>query len=196
MFTEKTSLIIVCTEDTKKYGSYLMQLVGLNDDDGERIVGIRDGSVEAALWTEKEYEANRPQITSVQKVLFIGNSKLLTSERSNMDHIFDQHGMHIDSLGNHASIYLKEGSMSKKEYESFLNFAAGYQKEYEDANKKIGAVNKKVVAFSLLIFGGLYGVVGSGVFNWFKKRKEINEQRYGFLTLYTYLEYLSDFIEG
>lgn len=196
MFTEKTSLIIVCAEDVKKYGNYLMQLVGLNDDDGERVVGIRDGSVEAALWTEKEYEANRPQITSSQKVLFIGNSKLLKSERSNMDHIFDQYGMHIDGLGNHMSIYLAEGSVSKKEYEDFLNFAAGYQKEYENATQKIGIVDKKVVAFSLLIFGGLYGVVGSGVFNWFKKRKEIDEQRYGFLTLYTYLEYLSDFIEG
>lgn len=196
MFERKTPLIIVCTEGTQKYGSYLMQLVGLKDDDENQIVGIADGSVEATLWTEKEYEANRPTIGSSAKILFIGVSKEMKAEKANMNSIFNEYGMHFDSLGNHAVAYIDEKAMSKKDYNEFLNFTQGYQKTYEQIDKKVSSGTKKGIAFSLLIFGGLYGVAGTLIWNWAKKRREINNQRYAFLTLYTYLECLSDFIEG
>lgn len=195
MFTEKKSLIIVCTENTKKYGNYLMQLIGLNDDEDGRTVGIADGSVEAALWTEKEFEANRPTITSSQKIIFIGDSKAIRTERANMNHIFNEYGLHIDRLGNREALYINEKSLKKNEYEDFLNFANGYQKEFENVSKKMYSATKKTIAFSLIVFGGLYGLAGSWVLNWAKKRNEINDQRYTFLTLYAYLEQLDDFIE-
>lgn len=195
MFTEGKSLIIVCAENTQKYGNYLMQLIGLKDDENGRIVGIEDGSVEAALWTEEEFEANRPTITSAQKIIFIGDSKGMKAERANMDCIFNEYGLHIDRLGNHGALYINEKFMNKEEYEGFLNFAKGYQKDYENVSKKLYSAAKKAVAFSLIIFGGIYGLAGSWILNWAKKRNEINDQRYGFLILYTYLEELADFIE-
>ena len=47
--SQPTKLIIVCTDDTREYGDYLMQLISLKDDTQDNAVGLKDGSVEAVL---------------------------------------------------------------------------------------------------------------------------------------------------
>ena len=68
-------LIIVCEEKCRIYGDYLAQLVSLDDDAGEAIIGTKDGDVAAQVWLEKDYQANAAQMSSSQYLLFIGNSK-------------------------------------------------------------------------------------------------------------------------
>ena len=54
----KNRLIIVCDDRTEKYANYLRQLISTNDDSEGEVVGIADGSVEVAVWTDKEYINN------------------------------------------------------------------------------------------------------------------------------------------
>ena len=42
-------LIIVCDEKTEQYANYLRQLISTNDDKDGEVVGIADGTVEAAV---------------------------------------------------------------------------------------------------------------------------------------------------
>ena len=86
-------LIIVCEERLKQYGDFLSQLISLTDDKEENIIGVKDGSVAAQVWTEKEYNANAPQISSEQYILFIGNSKMIKDKRTHMIKNFDKYGM-------------------------------------------------------------------------------------------------------
>lgn len=71
------SLIIVSGENEKVYAELLLSLVTLIDDDKEngKVVGIKDGSVNATIWSEKIYEDNNPQMTSSTKIVFLGKSK-------------------------------------------------------------------------------------------------------------------------
>ena len=70
------NIIIVCDEKRKKFGDYLAQLISMKDDTEENTVGIKDGSVEAQVWLEKEfYKSNAQTTSSEQHILFIGNSK-------------------------------------------------------------------------------------------------------------------------
>ena len=52
-------LIIVCDNKTEKYGNYLLQLISSKDDTENDVVGIEDGTVEAVVWSEKNYRDNK-----------------------------------------------------------------------------------------------------------------------------------------
>ena len=48
-------LIIVCDEKTETYANYLRQLISTNDDKDGEVVGVADGTVDAAVWLEKDH---------------------------------------------------------------------------------------------------------------------------------------------
>ena len=54
-------LIIVCDEKTESYANYLRQLISTNDDKDGQVVGVEDGTVNVAVWLEKDYLANKAQ---------------------------------------------------------------------------------------------------------------------------------------
>ena len=60
-------LIIVCEEKLRQYGDFLSQLVSLQDDKDNKIIGVKDGAVAAQVWTEKEYNANAPSLLPLPK---------------------------------------------------------------------------------------------------------------------------------
>jgi len=81
-------LIIVCKEKFRMYGDFLAQLISMEDDRDEELVGVKDGSVAAQVWIEKDFDANAAQISSEQYILFIGNSrKQQVSERKAVTHV-------------------------------------------------------------------------------------------------------------
>lgn len=121
-------LIIVCTKETKKYGAYLVKLISLKDDDGDTVIGVKDGSVEAVLWSEKDYEDNRPTLPSSAQILFIGDSKLIKQESFGLENAFDQYGMKFSALGNRAIMSVDNKALKRKEYEKFIEFCKDYGK--------------------------------------------------------------------
>ena len=128
-----TKLIIVCDDKTKNYANYLRQLISVNDDKDGEVVGIEDGTVDAAVWTEEEYGNNAPTISSNEHILFIGENKTSKSEIGSMSIRFKKYGMSYGWLGKRAMMTVDDTLLSPTEYKEFIDFCASY-KQYFDRN--------------------------------------------------------------
>ena len=130
-------LIIVCDEKTEQYANYLRQLISTNDDKDGEVVGIADGTVEAAVWLEKEYLANKAQISSNEHILFIGDNKTSKSESSSMVVKFEKYGMQYGWLGKRAMMKVDNEMLEPESYDEFIEYALGYQSDFEKIDYKI-----------------------------------------------------------
>lgn len=204
-------LIIVCEEKTRQYGDFLSQLISLQDDTDEQVVGVSDGAVAAQVWTEKEYAANAPQISSEQYILFIGNSKLLKEKRTYMQAQYSQYGMNYGWLGKQATLFV-DHVVSVKEYDGFITLAKDNQPEVTrlidsksamKANEQVDQFkpegvlkirNIKSLPFALAQMGTY--LLGEGVKQTVKvtNNKKIEAQQYSCLTLLFYLHGLAAFL--
>ncbi len=135
-------LIIVCEEKLRQYGDFLAQLISLEDDKNDQVVGAKDGAVAAQVWTEKEYDSNAVQISSEQYILFIGNSKLIKDKRLHMQEKFSEYGMQYGWLGKQGVIFIDK-VVSLDEYDNFFQYA----KKIQPAIAKL--IEKKAVVFAL-----------------------------------------------
>lgn len=196
-------LIIVCEEKLRQYGDFLAQLISLQDDKDEEIVGVKDGTVAAQVWTEKEYTANAPQISSEQYILFIGNSKLLREKRTYMQVQFSQYGMCYGWLGKQAAIFV-DHVVALEEYDDFIALAQGNQPEVTklvEAKAEVknnAALDKYTPAKAIMVgmVNPLVAVIGQGVKHTIKaaNNKKIEAQQYSCLTLLFYLKGLAAFL--
>lgn len=202
-------LIIVCEDKLRKYGDFLSQLISLDDDKEDQIIGVKDGSVAAQVWSEKEYASNAAQISSEQYILFIGSSKMMKDKGSHMPRKFCEHGIEYRWLGKQATLFIERGLNAEK-YEDFVEFARKIQpdtkKIIEKEDRKLKLLedkapaalpeNKKllrvVMAAALPAVGGI--VAGSEAVTMIKKNKEIEDQQYTCAVLYFYLNDLSVFM--
>lgn len=202
-------MIIVCDEKHKKYGDYLSQLISLEDDTEDCVVGIKDGEVATQVWSEKEYQSNAPQISSSQYILFIGESKLIKEKGLHMKRVFSKYGMRYGWLGKQA-ILMVEASISVEEYDEFLNFALDNQadierlvekkenKSFVDKVKENPMVGAKVAGIAALgVLGGAVGlspIIGLKIKRTIDLKKGIREQQYSCAIVKFYLEGLSAFL--
>lgn len=210
-------LIIVCDEKRRKFGDYLAQLISMEDDSEETIVGIEDGSVEAVVWLEKEYNANSQTISSEQHILFIGNSKELRAKREFMNVEFSEYGMKYGSLGKQAFIAVDK-VVKHKEYQEFYSFAKCYAENLEEVVKKRKTLTKEekakvsvagVGTGALAAKGTVAGVASVGGVTalavlgpmlsiplalYAKKSKEIKKQMYSCAVMKFFVDYLSVFL--
>lgn len=190
-------LIIVCDEKLRQYGDFLAQLISLHDDKDDEVVGVQDGSVAAQVWTEKEYTANAPQISSEQYILFIGNSKLLKEKRAYMQAQFSQYGMNYGWLGKQATLFVEQ-TLSLKEYGNFIEFAQGNQpdiKRLVDTKVEAFKEDTKKELFSIKSFAANIVMPGFSAMRFaITSKKEVEAQQYSCLTLLFYLKGLSAFL--
>ena len=201
MFAEqkKNQLIIVCTEKTRKYANYLIQLIGAKDDAEDQEVGIIDNSVEAVVWGEKDYKANLPTLKSSANILFIGSNKMIKDEAANMNEVFNSYGMQFKSLGHRAAMYVEDKVISKEDYEAFLDLCNKYQKAFEKvhltfvdtANPVAKAIGLGISAINPISYTAAVAGLVKGVLN----KGKVMDQQYTFLVLYSYLELLPKFLE-
>lgn len=130
MFAGKMKkLIIVVDENTKAYGELLSALITLKDDTEESVIGVKDGSVEAVVWDEKVYQSNAPQLSSTNKIVFIGSTKAAQPIMTSISFAnrFDKHGIYIGALGNKAVIYVDKNEInSANKYNSFITDYSDY----------------------------------------------------------------------
>lgn len=158
MFTTK-KLIIVYTKQTQKYATYLIQLLGSKDDKGDKVIGVKDGSVDAVIWSEKEYETNRPTISAASYILFIGDSKLINQESAYMDKLFCQFGMNFSSMGKRAHMFLDGKLLNSNEYENFVEFC----KEYGKNTLGKYTASDKISDITVGVAGAAAGAAGAAV---------------------------------
>ena len=190
------NLIIVCEEKCRSYGDYLAQLISLDDDTEESIVGVKDGAVAAQVWSEKDYKSNAAQISSNQYILFIGNSKLIKEKSMNMNIKFDKYGMKYGWLGKQAMLSV-EKSVASDEYEDFVSFAKTYQSNIDTLIKKnsFGKNAAKVAGLGALfaVFGATVPV-GVIAVKKLALTNKIKEQQYSCSIMKFYLDDLSSFL--
>lgn len=193
-------LIIVCEEKSRKYGDYLSQLISMEDDTKEGIVGVKDGAVAAQVWTEKEYVKQAQQVASNQYILFIGNSKMIKEKSSHMKDEFAKYGMKYSWLGKQAVLCV-ENVVSKEEYEEFIEYAKKYHEDIINhlSCKKIKFEEKMTIkdAVKTIVPIVTIGAVTYGGLNVIEKaklRKKIKDQQYSCCVMKFYLDDLSEFL--
>ena len=211
MLGEKTTkLIIVGDEKTSEYANYLRQLVGMKDDTADEIVGVKDGTVEVAVWLEKDYVANMATISSKEHILFIGENKVSKKETPSMSVKFDKFGMKYGWLGKRAMMMVSDSIKDKETYDQFIEFCQGYEqkieamslervRKYEDKDENEKGVvalmkNKAATLAQLVVNPGVFGAV-AGI-NMLKDRKKLRDQQYRALTAILYTDGLTEFLEG
>ena len=192
---KKTQLIVVCTEKARKYADYLIQLIGMKDDTDDQTTGIKDDSVEAAIWSKKDYKANLPTIKSSTNILFIGSNKMIQDQAANMDKIFDSYGMQFKSLGHRAVMYVDDKLLSKEDYDAFIDLCSKYQKSFEKVHlNSVNTANpilKALGVFAPVVYPtAIYGLVSGA-----RAKGKIMDQQFTFLMLYSYMELLPKFLE-
>ncbi len=140
MFDQKIQLIIVSSADTEKYANLLQKMIGSSDDTEDEVVGVRDGSVEAAVWTEEQYFAQKPTLQSSTHILFIGTSKKLEKEYYGLQSKFEKYGMNYAWIGKQGRLFV-DSNIKRKEYEDFLEYAKQY---ISDAKEKMSTQSQSV----------------------------------------------------
>ena len=199
---KKTELMIVCDDKTMQYAKYLVQLVGRKDDSEDTTVGTKDGTVSAAIYTEKQYKDTLAKVTSNTHILFIGKNKTTKEEAKFIDLKIDKYGLKCGWQGKRAVMFVDD-SVKKDDYDAFIEYAKGYQLEYQKKNTAAKAtaatvaagVGAVAVAGSLIapfvaVPATVYGLVKT-----VKAKEEMKEQQYRCLTLAMYMDGLQSFLE-
>lgn len=141
-------LIIVVDKKTNVYGELLSALISMKDDKAEgdnvEIVGVEDGSVDAAIWDVKVYSDNQSQLGSAQKIIYIGKNDASKPVMQNIDmtNDYSKYGVFFGSLGNKAVIFADDKPLTNKElYDEFIDSYSTYINEIgqEYSNKEISA---------------------------------------------------------
>ena len=206
-------LIIVCDDKSQAYGAYLAQLISSNDDTSEGVIGVKDGEVQAAVWTEKQYVDNSLQLASTQYVVFVGNSKVMKEKRLNMQNKFSKFGMNYCWLGKQAVLFV-DNIVKTEEYDAFIEYANTKNLNIENKLKQKAAVPLKEIEekesknkFESLLFSAKKvaniatntvantSIKGLNSFNKLSTNGEIEQQEYSCLINEFYLNGLSDFLD-
>lgn len=125
-------LIIVCDDKTEKYANLLRQLISSNDDIEGEINGIEDGTVDVAVWKEKDYIDNQATISSKERILFLGENKVSKNEfSSSMKIYYDQFGMTYGWLGNRCVMRVTRSIEDEIEYSEFAELFTGFGLNFE-----------------------------------------------------------------
>ena len=77
---EEKNLIIVYNNETEKYANFLKALLTQDDDTEEKIIGVKDGTVDVVVHSYEEYKQNKISIGRDNYILFIGNDKNIKNE--------------------------------------------------------------------------------------------------------------------
>lgn len=126
-------LIIVTDEKNKPYANYLMALISAKDDKEGEVIGVADGTVEAVIWSEKNYADNEPTLSSNAHVLFLGDTKLSKTQRGGLSVKFDDFGLKYGWLGKRAVMYVDHVITNVVEYNRFYDYAIKYQENFTKA---------------------------------------------------------------
>ena len=131
----KKKLIIVVDDKTAKYGELLSALVNSNDDkldesDNTQIIGVKDGTVQTVIWTDKVFRDNQAQVSSDNRIIFIGKSDVSKNVAANVytENPFSEYGVYYGNLSNKAVIYAEKkvlawnSSLYDKFFDSYSEF--------------------------------------------------------------------------
>lgn len=182
----KKSCIVVYGKNEDVYANLL---VGLIEEFGEYECGIS---------REDKFKQNQDELSSSNKVIFIGNTKISQKFIPNLRNKYSKFGMNYGWLGNKCVIHTNYIPNKKPELNNFID----YCKKVSEDNKKISESFVTVRAKELFdltvhvnLFVYLIGNVALTFFQKQKKRKAINKQQYNVLVRNFFINGLNEFME-
>lgn len=204
---EEKNLIIVYNKETEKYANFLRSLLTQDDDTEEKIIGVKDGTVDVVVHSYEEYKQNKISIGRDNYILFIGNDKNIKKETEFIK-IEGKYSMKYGWIGKNGVLFVdKNSKLEKEEYEEFLQKLSKYG-SYIKENKKnlqsndifnkilninINLATSWVSAITLGPFG-ILGKIGWEVYKNNNKNNEVIKQQYICLILTFYFELINQFI--
>ncbi len=135
---KQKKLIIVSNEKTECYAELLLALVSMKEDKKDE-----NEKIEAVLWSEKNYIDSKPTLGSENKIVFLGNSKIIKPISSNItfNNEFSKYGIFFGNISNKAVIYVDEKDVASDNalYDEFIrdytNYINEIGKAYETSQK-------------------------------------------------------------
>lgn len=205
MYSEKKALVVVYKDEMLL--NFVRKLVESNDDENEKIVGTKDGTVDIVAWTEKVFADNKKAGKIQNKTLFLGSLKEVKNLIPVLDIKFDKYGVKYGFAGRQAVVFADPSSLKKKEeYEKFFEEVQKLPVPEKFKGKKTGVTPETVASeaanvstptdtavtvasIALAISGPLTSVLGLGPAVWsnvFKDKKLLGQQMllYGIINLY------------
>ena len=192
MYGETQTLIVVYKNEMVL--NLLKKLVETNDDEGDTVIGTRDGSVKIMSWDEKTWLAQKKTGQIASKVLFIGDIKGTKNLLPLIDEKYNKWGIKYGWAGKQAVIVVDESAVSKREeYDKFL-------KEFKAAS--LPKENEKALPVKLAKKGGitlLFGLVGLGAsfaIDHFKDKAKVRQQLFLYGITELYRNHLETFMQA
>ncbi|MCQ2506809.1 MAG: hypothetical protein MJ113_06530 [Lachnospiraceae bacterium] len=130
--TSNKKLIIVTDSSTEVYGELLVGLITMKKNEAEEtgspIIKPLPNNVEVVIWDEEVYKKNNVQMSSSNKIVFIGKNKASNNIYPNImfNNLFKKYGAYYGYFGNKAMIYVDDDMLN--EGEAYSEFVDCYQK--------------------------------------------------------------------
>lgn len=177
---------IVYDNKSKKYANYLAQLISTCSTRSEK-------KIVASCWSPDIYEHSLVEMTTENRVLFVGDSKELCAYTSEIKDTFNKHGMHYGWIGTQGVLRVDSDIRSlTRKYKEFCRFAQEQQQELKETFDRKNIVTTTAVA---ALMGPLFAVIVPAA-NLIKSVKRIADQKYICLVTVFYKDGLKEFLEG
>lgn len=191
-------LIIVHSENTTVFANYLQMLISSNDDNGEEVVGIKDGSIKTTIWSDKEYVAQKPTLSSNEHILFIGRGKIIPEECYGMETKYNQYGMTYGWLGKRAFLKISDTPKKIEDVKSFLEYAKQYDPNVN--SDEIFGLKAHISQLKRKRIGDVLKDLGKTMLSYYwvaasDQKDRIKSVQYRCLTIAFYREGLSKFMD-
>lgn len=194
------TLIVVYNGKDELIVNQLRKLLETNDDNGDTIVGVEDGSVQIVPWTEKVWLQNKEAGTIKSKVLLIGKVKGVDHLLPIIDVKYEKYGIMYGWAGSQAILSVDEKALKKKEtYEAFLKELQSKTANNVAKGKKKLGLNLKTIAkgvgtaFVPLVWPAF---AASLIKDGFDDKKLVRQQMLMLGVNELYLNHLEQFMKG
>jgi hypothetical protein len=155
------------------------------------------GEYSAALWETKHFKDNEPQISSRQKIIFIGINDFSSRSLSSVEWKYEKLNMRYGWIGSVAILQVMDQNLSKNELEVFKNMCSEQKAEIEKIAKSKVAGNVAVAA-GLALAGGLIGLGIFAVFklitNSIKSKNELLKKEYIYMATEFFVKDINSFM--
>lgn len=183
----KKSCIVVYGKNGAVYANLL---VGLIDEFEE---------YECTVWSEDKFKQNQDQLSSSNKVIFIGNTKGSQKFIPNLRIKYNKFGMNYGWLGNKCVIYTNYIPIKKAELNDFIDYCKKVSEDNKNISESFSSVKAKDLFALPLIFNYPIIPIIEGITKFFfleqKKRKAIIEQQYNVVVRNFFINGLNEFME-
>lgn len=194
---EEKNLIIVYNKETEKYANFLKALLTQDDDTEEKIIGVKDGTVDVVVHSYNEYRQNKMSMGKDNYILFIGNDENIKNETEFIK-IKGEYGLKYGWVGKIGVLFVDKNKLEKREYQKLFEKLKKYG-DYIKQNKEVFLLDKnkeRIMMTFLFLFPLLLSPVLLIPWNVYKinNYNKILKQQYLCLVLTFYFELINQFI--